>query len=265
MVVPTVVPVSTEKRAMKVPLRRLGVSLPRVALVFLLLALTYPGTSFGGQLSLTWADTSPTALGFSIERSIGISGPFTVLATTAAGVTSYTDDMAAEYTIYCYRIRAFNAVGYSDYSAPACGSTTPTAVSLSLTLNQLAFALGERFRLDITVAGGPLGAVDVYVGSLLPSGSALGCPDGNAVAYVVDRFAGLSGGLVIRCLAAGPSDAAPLYRNASIPASTITVEDLFAFVWPDTVGGDYTIFVFLTHPGTADVIALGIATISYTP
>src|SRR5262249_12687059 len=71
------------------------------------------------------------ATGISVERSLGNTGTFTEIATTSPTVTSYTDTLLADGTTYCYRVRAFNATTYSDYSNSACG-TTALALSLSV-------------------------------------------------------------------------------------------------------------------------------------
>jgi hypothetical protein len=251
---------------MTVPTRPL-VGLFHVLSFLLVAGITWPVEAIGGQLNLSWIEASLDVLGFSVERAVGIAGPFTILATTGPEATAYTDVAVDDATIYCYRVRAFNALAYSEYSAPACGATVPTALTLSLDINQQAFALGDRFRVDVTATnGGPVAVVDVYSGSLLPpaSGPALGCPDGDAVAYLVDPPAGF-GGVVFRCLSGGPSNAVPLYRRASVPGPVVTVDDFFGFNWPLTTAGSYTIFVFFTHPGTAEVTTLGIATVGYDP
>jgi len=54
-------------------------------------------------------------------------GSFTEIATTGPGVTAYTDGGLADGTTYCYRVQAFNASGYSDYSNVACGMAAEVA------------------------------------------------------------------------------------------------------------------------------------------
>jgi hypothetical protein len=238
-----------------------------VASCLFLVTITWSVEAIGGQLNLTWVDTSTDELGFSVERSVGITGAFAVLAMTGPGVTTYTDATVADSTTYCYRVRAFNAAAYSGYSNPACATTAPAALALALSVNQQTFALANRFQADVTVINGaPSAVADVYFGSLLPSaaGPALGCPGGDAVAYLVDALAGL-GGLVVRCLSEGLSSAVPLYHAVSVPVLSVADFFGFGFNWPLTTPGDYTFFMALTQAGTTNVIALGTATVSYAP
>ncbi|NIM10867.1 MAG: hypothetical protein GTO45_02655 [Candidatus Aminicenantes bacterium] len=76
------------------------------------------------QIDLTWQDNSDNEDGFSIERSLdGIT--FTVLTTIGADETSFSDTNVVESTTYWYRVRAFNAAGYSGYSNVASATTPP--------------------------------------------------------------------------------------------------------------------------------------------
>jgi List-Bact-rpt repeat protein len=87
--------------------------------------------AFGGQLTATWdydavarrqiLESSTVELGFSVERSVP-NGKFAEIATTRTGTTSYTDLTTADATAYCYRVRAYNARGYSAYSNVACAT-----------------------------------------------------------------------------------------------------------------------------------------------
>jgi hypothetical protein len=101
---------------------------------FLLLALyAWRLEAIAGQLTATWDDNSTNELGFSIERSLGPSNTFAEVATTGSGTTTYTDSSLADATTYCYRVRAFNAAGYSSYSNVACG-TTPQTFGLAVVM-----------------------------------------------------------------------------------------------------------------------------------
>ncbi|MFT5150272.1 MAG: hypothetical protein ACI841_000253 [Planctomycetota bacterium] len=67
------------------------------------------------QISISWVDSSGNEDNFELESSIdGIS--FSLLATLAAGTTSYFDTGLASSTTYWYRVRAVNSVGSSAYS-----------------------------------------------------------------------------------------------------------------------------------------------------
>jgi hypothetical protein len=251
--------------------RHAGAGGPRGALaasLLLLAAITGPIEATGGQLSLSWIDASASELGFWVERSVGGEDAFAVLATTGPGVTAYTDTTVAAATTYCYRVRAFKRNAYSDYSFPACATTAPTALTLALTSNQAAFALGDRLQLDVRVTdGGSAAVADVYVGSVLPSGAgpALGCMDGDAVVYLIDPYAGV-GGLLITCAAGEEPISVPLYLSVSVgDLPGLMGADFFSFHWPQTTPGNHTIFMIVTEAGTTNVIAQGSVTVSYTP
>src|SRR5712692_4652763 len=98
-----------------------------VALVIALIILTWPIVAIAAQLTLTWIDASTGELGFVVERSTGTTGSFAEVTRTGPGVTTYTDRTVAAETLYCYRVRAFNAADYSAYSDVACGTPVTSA------------------------------------------------------------------------------------------------------------------------------------------
>ena len=90
--------------------------------IFLMGSIAISGTVDAGSLRLTWQDTSTNEAGFKIERQSG--GSVTQLATVGSNVTSYTDSGVTNGTVYCYRVRAFNASGTSTPSNQACANAT---------------------------------------------------------------------------------------------------------------------------------------------
>jgi hypothetical protein len=74
------------------------------------------------QLTLEWVDNAGGTANFIIERRMGPTGKFVRIATTGAGITTYTDSTVVAATTYCYRVKASNAFGDSGYSNEACGS-----------------------------------------------------------------------------------------------------------------------------------------------
>jgi hypothetical protein len=89
------------------------------------------------RINLTWVDNSNNELAFQIERSTdGVN--FILIATVAAGTTSYADTGLAEFTQYRYRVRAMNAGGNSGYSNQSAATTlaaTPPAAPSNLILD----------------------------------------------------------------------------------------------------------------------------------
>ena len=102
--------------------------------MLLVAAMTWPSQAEAASLHLTWTDTSG-ADGFKIERFIGSS--YAEIAIVGADVQSYADSDLMGGTIYCYRVKAFNSEGDSDYSEEVCDTaldgdtpTVPDAASL---------------------------------------------------------------------------------------------------------------------------------------
>src|SRR5229473_4917344 len=80
------------------------------------------------RIDVSWQDNSTNETGFEVHRAAtGSNGAFTLLATTAAGVTARGDLGLSPSTSYCYKIRAFTTVAsrtaYSDFSNTACATT----------------------------------------------------------------------------------------------------------------------------------------------
>jgi hypothetical protein len=81
---------------------------------------SWHGVARAAQLTLRWTDNAMNEDGFQIERKIGSAGTFTLIATTKADVTLYTNIDLTFGSTYCYRVRTHNAAGYSDYSNEVC-------------------------------------------------------------------------------------------------------------------------------------------------
>jgi hypothetical protein len=81
-------------------------------------------TVLGGpaKLTLTWVDNAAGTAVYQIERKTGVSGMYAQLVTTAAGAVTYQDATPVTGTTYCYRVRAANSNGVSDYSNEACAT-----------------------------------------------------------------------------------------------------------------------------------------------
>ena len=86
------------------------------------------------KLKLTWVDNSDNEDGFEIEKKVAAEGTYATLATVATNSTSYTDTGLTLNQAYCYRLRAFNTVGYSSYSNEACAAATATSGAVGIEL-----------------------------------------------------------------------------------------------------------------------------------
>ena len=75
------------------------------------------------QIDLGWTDNSDNEKGFQVERATAVDGPFTLVASLGPGVTSYSNSGLASGTSYFYRVRSFNADGFSGYSNVASATT----------------------------------------------------------------------------------------------------------------------------------------------
>src|SRR6266481_4073729 len=82
------------------------------------------------RIDVSWHDNSANESGFEVHRSTnGPSGAFSLIGTTAAGVTSRADAGLNPSTQYCYEVRAFITVNsvtsYSGFANTACATTLP--------------------------------------------------------------------------------------------------------------------------------------------
>jgi hypothetical protein len=90
--------------------------------------LSAVGTS-ASIILLNWTDNSSNETGFEVERSPDGSGSWTLINTTAANATSYSNTGLTEATTYYYRVRAVNTGGNSSYTSVDDGLTYPAAPS----------------------------------------------------------------------------------------------------------------------------------------
>ena len=107
-------------------------------------------------IDLTWSDASTDEDGFNVERRLGPTGTFQLIAELGVGSTAYTDPALTAETEYCYRVAAFNADGTSGYSTVQCATTAappppPSAIGvpseglrLRLVASQLSLADGSN-------------------------------------------------------------------------------------------------------------------------
>ena len=101
-------------------------------------SLNYTVLSGGKGLKLTWNDSSVNETGFTVQKAIALSGPWTTLSTipsasgTGTGTAlTYTDRTFKSYlSPNFYRVTAINVVGDTKvYAAPAVGFPKKTVCS----------------------------------------------------------------------------------------------------------------------------------------
>ena len=71
------------------------------------------------QINLTWTDSSNNELGFYVESAPAASGPWTVIATIGANLSTYSQAGLTPMSTYYFRVRAYNNMGTSSYTSVA--------------------------------------------------------------------------------------------------------------------------------------------------
>ncbi len=113
--------------------------------------------SLGGgnwAVILTWTDNSDNEAGFLLQRRLRQADgswpeAWDAVATIDPNATTYTDDTVAADNEYQYRLRSFNAVGDSDWSASAAAATVSLAPQAPTDL-QATVTAGLDIELDWT-------------------------------------------------------------------------------------------------------------------
>lgn len=187
----------------------------------ILAVLIWHENTNAASLQLTWSDNSQNENGFDIERRVGTTGEFLVLATVLANQNSYTDTNLSNGTTYCYRVRAFNSIGGSPYSNQAC-TTTPVSASvsepstntISTNVDNGAVLSGSDVIWTAVPSGTPV-RVEFFIDGTL----------GTTEFYSPYRFNGDSGTLDTTTLADGSHQlmVRALYPDSSVTEQTVDV------------------------------------------
>jgi hypothetical protein len=104
-----------------------------VATLLFLTMLAWHAETLAAELTTSWVNNTADAIGISVERSTGSTGAFTEIATTGPANSTFTDRTVTAGSTYCYRVRAYNATAYSDYSNTSCAATA-AAFGLSVVM-----------------------------------------------------------------------------------------------------------------------------------
>jgi subtilisin family serine protease len=107
--------------------------------------------SSSSAIALQWTDNASNESNYSVERATSSSGPFTVIATLGANVTSYSNTGLTEGTTYWYRVQASNANGTSAYSNVASATTLRRVHVDGLSVSSSSTNGGWTGRLTVTV------------------------------------------------------------------------------------------------------------------
>ena len=197
-----------------------------------------PQAAQAAQLGLSWTDNATDETGYLVERRAGASAVFAQIASLPANATAYLDPALPAGSAYCYRVRAFNAIGPSAYTNEGCGTAGGAAtVPLSVSLNQTSFTRSQTLVATVNAVGGQITTpIDAYV--VVQAGGLL-------LSLQIDGR--LVPGLV------------PIARGIVLP----TVSAPFTFPLAGAPPGNYQWLAAVTAPGTLSVVS-PIATTPFT-
>ncbi len=71
------------------------------------------------QINLKWTDNSTNETAFEISRATSLNGTYTIIATTGANSTTFSNTGLRKNRQYYYRVRSLNTVGVSSWSNKA--------------------------------------------------------------------------------------------------------------------------------------------------
>ena len=213
--------------------------LARLAVMALVLLPAMASQAAAGALAISWTDYAVDEDGFLVERRLAGGGLFEQVAVQAANAQAYFDRGVAAGGTYCYRVRAFNALGTSPYSDEGCGTAVATESPIVVTLDRATYRQSDSMVATVQSLGGFAAAVDVYVIVQVPGGPLSLQLDGRLVPGLV-----------------------PLVRNIVPP----TMAAPFTFPLATAPPGTYTWMAGVTAPGTLTTVApLSTTTFTVTP
>src|SRR5438552_9134396 len=159
--------------------------------------LTATATS-SSTISLGWTDNANNETGERIERSVGSNANYVFLANALAGTNAFTDTGLLDGTQYYYRIKAFNAGGFSTYSNEQSAITTLnsptslTATAVSSSEIDLTWANTSASESGYRIEQSPVDDLHfteiAVVGANVTSYSAIGLSEGTKYYYRVRAY-----------------------------------------------------------------------------
>ena len=179
-----------------------------------------------GTVALSWQDASSNEDGFEIWRRDEAAADWSLLAQAPSNAESQLDGTVAPGTLYAYKVRAFNAWGYSGFSSESSVATPDDESGCGFLLRM------ESADLALDGAAAATNAVNPADGRALLTGSLaawIRSPPGNAhPVRVVLGFRDAQGAAV-----GTPVELASFYRVPGCPGLAVPAEIPEAFRAPE--------------------------------
>ncbi|GAB3780130.1 hypothetical protein GCM10028818_31750 [Spirosoma horti] len=134
------------------------------------------------QLNLTWADLSDNEANFELQRADSPGAQFSTIQTLGPNTVTFSDQGLRASNQYCYRIRAVNSIGASDYTDSQCATTQAPPVGAP---QNLVATATSTTQINLIWAG--VSGATSYQLERSPNGNdgwnKVADPAGNAVSY----------------------------------------------------------------------------------
>lgn len=187
-----------------------------------------------GVVAITWTDYSVDEAGFTIERRAQHSPTYVTVATQPENTIAYLDRGVPSGAVFCYRVRAFNAMGPSDYTNESCSTAMAEVSPVRVTLDRPTYRTNQTMVATVRVTQDFVTPVDTYVVMQGPGGLMSLQLDGRLVPGLV-----------------------PIARSVVLP----TIDVPFGVPLVGAPPGPYVWMTGVTSPGTLSIVS----PIAYTP
>jgi len=114
------------------------------------------------QVDLTWTDNATDETGFEVQRALGGSGSYTIIATLGSNAGSYSDSGVSELTTYDYQVRALKGGTQSGFSNVSSATTPEQPVGGGITLSASGFKVKGKHNVDLGWDGTLADEVDIF-------------------------------------------------------------------------------------------------------
>lgn len=181
-----------------------------------------------GVVAISWTDYSVDEAGFTVERRAQHSPDFVTIATEPENTVAYLDRSVPSGGVYCYRVRAFNAMGSSEYTNETCGTAMADVSPVRVTLDQPSYRTNQTMVATVRVTQDFVTPVDTYVVMQGPGGLMSLQLDGRLVPGLV-----------------------PIARGVVLP----TIDVPFGVSLAGAPPGAYVWMAGVTMPGTLSLVS----------